>query len=142
MPAMPRAAARKRSRAPSALVRVGGAVGGDQLAHHLLALAHRDQVHEGRHRLGVGERADAAHQDHGMPGAAVGRARGNSGHLQQADHVDVVALVGHREADQVEFAEGPERLERERRGLRAQLLVQVLRVGKEHALADHVRAGR
>jgi hypothetical protein len=116
-------------------------VGGDQLAHHLLAFPHRDQVHEGRHRLRVGERADAAHEDHGVAGSAVGRARGNPGHPEETDDVQVVTLVGHGEADQVELTEGPEGLERERRGLRAQLLVEVFGVGKEHALADHVRQG-
>ena len=71
-----------RERAEEALAptlgpgREGGAVGGDQLPHQLLALADRDEVHEGRHRLGVRERAHAAHEDQRVPGPARRTARG------------------------------------------------------------------
>ena len=48
-------------RAPGADLRVRR----HDFAHQLLPLPHRHRVHEGRHRLGIGERAHAAHEDQG-----------------------------------------------------------------------------
>jgi hypothetical protein len=102
------------------------------------AFADDDEIHERRHRLGVRERADAAHEDHRVVGRPLGRAQSEAAQREQAQDVDVVALVGDREADHVEVGERPLRLQRERRALRALHLDDVGGVRQEHALADHV----
>ncbi len=121
---------------------VGGTARGPRLhdlAHHFLPFADHDHVHERGDRLRIREGADAAHHDHRVAGAPVGRADRDPRHAQEAHGVHVVALVGDREADQVEVGERALRLERERRGAGAPVLVQVLGVREEDALADHVR---
>ncbi len=74
-----------------------------------------------------------------VPGPAIGGPQREPRHPQHPDHVDVVALVGHREADQVEVGQRPVGLEREGRGPGAAVLVHVLGIREEDALADHVR---
>ena len=71
-------------------------------------------------------------------GPSRGGAQRDSGHGEQTQDVDVVALVGHRKSHEVEVGERPARLEREGRRGRAAHLVRVLGIGHEHALADNV----
>jgi hypothetical protein len=85
---------------------------------------------------GFREGADAAHQNHRMLRPALGGSRRYAREAEHPDEVDVVALVGHREADEVEVGEGPERLQRERHRFRAKLLVEVFRI------AERTRARR
>ena len=67
---------------------------------------------------------------------------GQPGHPQEPGDVDVVALVGDREADEIEVRQGALRLERERRRARSRVLVDILGVGKEHPLAHGVGQAR
>ena len=118
----------------------GRAIGVDQLAHQLLALAHGDQVHERRDGLGVGERAHTAHEDDRIVRATFGRAIRDTRLAQQAQHIDVVALIGDGEPDDVEVGERSPRLERRGDRFGASALRLVCVVGKEDALADDVGA--
>ena len=129
--------ARERGQQASA-VAVARAVRADQLDDQFFALADDHEVHEGRDRLRIRERADAAHQDQRIVRPSRGGAQRDPRHAEQAQDVDVVAFVGDREADEVELGERPERFERERRHLRPLHLVEVGRLRHEHALADHV----
>ncbi len=115
------------------------AVGGHDLAHHFLALPHHDEVHERGQRLRIGESADPAHQHDRILGLPVDRAGRQAGHAKQPHRIDVIAFVGHREADQIEVLEGALRFQREGRRLGPRVLVEVLGIGEEHALADDVR---
>jgi len=109
-----------------------------QLADQLLALADHDEVHERGDGLGVGERADAAHQDQGVVRAPVRGAQRDPRELEQAQDVDVVALVGHREADQLEIGERALRFQRLRRRRGPPHFLEVGGLGQEHALAHDV----
>ena len=135
---MERAATRKRSRPPSApgakAARCAAISSPTSSSPSPTAM----RSMKGATGSGIREGAHAAHEDHGVPGPAVDGPRRNARQPQHPHQVDVVTLVGHRESDQVEVGEGPERLQREGRGLRAELLVEVLRIRKEDALADDV----
>ena len=94
----------------------------------------------GAMRLRVGERAHAAHQHERDPRRPARDARaGNARHVEQPQHVDVVALVGDREADEVEVRRAGRSDSRLNGGVpvRAELL-DVLGIGQEHPLAHHV----
>ena len=60
------------------------------------------------------------------------------GQVEQAQHVQVVALVGHGEADQVEVGQRPLGFEREGPAAAAAELIDVHGVGEEHPLAHDV----
>ncbi len=131
----------ERRRLREELLAVGRrAIGIDQLVDQLLALADRDQVHERRHRLRVGEGADPAHEDDRVVGTPEGGAARDPRLVQEAHHVDVVALVGDREPDEVEVRQRTPGLERQRHGPGPRALRQVLVVRDEHALAHDVGA--
>ncbi len=110
----------------------------DDLADDLFAFPHHDHVHERRHRFRIREGADAPHHHDGIAGTTVRRPRREPRHAEEPHGVDVVALVGHGEADQVEIGERTLRLQREGSGSGPPVLVDVFRVGKEHALAEHL----
>ena len=114
-------------------------VGGHDLADDLLPLAHHHEVHERRDRLRVRERAHAAHQDEGVLRPAVLGPQRDAGALEKAKGVDVVSLVGDREADEVEVRQRPLGLQREGLGAGPPVLGEVPGIGQEHALAHHVR---
>ena len=120
-------------------VGAAGSVGRDDLPDQLLALTDGDGVHEGRQGLGVREGADPAHEHQGVAGPAIRGPRGDTRHAEEAQHVDVVALVRDGEADDVEVPERAQGLEREGLGAGARVLVGVLGIGEEDALADGVR---
>ena len=63
---------------------------------------------------------------------------GNPGEVQDTDEVHFVGLEGDRKRQDVEVAHGRLRLEREKRGARAAIFVELVRVGQEHALAHDV----
>ena len=89
-------------------VAIAPAIGGDQLDDQLFALADDDEVHERRDRLRIREGADAAHQHQRVVRTSDARAQRDPRHREQPQDVDVVTLVGHREADEVEVGERPE----------------------------------
>ena len=121
---------------PVAILR---AIGGDQLADQLLALADDDEVHERRDGLGIGEGAHAAHQHERILRAPLADPKGDAGEIQDPQDVDVVPLIRDREADHVEVAERPLGLQRERRRPGPGQLGHLGGVGKKDALADDVR---
>ena len=88
--------------------------------HHLrdqrLALAHRDQVREGRQRLRVQEDGGPAQDDHGIAGPAVRGPQRDAGQAQHAQDVDVVVLEGDRERHHVEAGAGESRVSTVARG--------------------------
>ena len=111
----------------------------DDLPDELFALPDHDDVHEGRDRLGVREGAHAPHHDQGVVGRPVRRPERDAGHAEQPERIDEVAFVGDREAHEVEVGEGAARLEGERRGPRAAVLLEVGGVREEDTLAHDVR---
>ena len=119
-------------------VAVAVAIGLHQLADQLLALTDDDEVHERCDRLRIGERADPAHEHERIVRPAVAGAQRDLRQIEQAQDVDVVALIGDREADHLEIGQRALRLERQRRRRCPPHLLEVRGFGHEHALADHV----
>src|SRR6266508_5423797 len=73
---------------------------------------------------------------------AMASMKGDTGSgFEEAQNVDVVSLVGDGEPDQVEVAERAQRLERKRLGAGTRVLVGILGVGEEDALADGLGQG-
>ena len=64
--------------------------------NHRLALAHRDQVGEGRQGLGIQEERGAPQDDEGIAGSAVRGPQRDSREAEDLEDVEVVVLEGDR----------------------------------------------
>ena len=110
--------------------------------HERLALAHRDEIGEGRERLGVQEHGGAAQDHERVARAAITRAQRDAGQAQHAQHVQVVVLERDREGDRVELPQRRAALEAHERPAAPLQLGRVLVVRQERPLAHARPASR
>jgi hypothetical protein len=108
-------------------------------APRILALAHRNEVGEGRQRLGVQEERGAAEDHQRVAGATVARAQRDAGEAQDLQNVQVVVLEGDGEGHGIEVPERRVRLEARERTAGALELRLFGVVGEKRPLAGDVR---
>ena len=107
----------------------------DELRDHLLALANQKQIDEIGDRLGIEKHGGAAGDDQRKIAArAIGTARGNAGHAQNAQDVEVVGLEGNRKRENVEVGERTAALERDETLAALAERVALVGVGQKRAI--------